>query len=149
MAFELTERQALRTSSSLMEVLARLRVAGFELAIDDFGTGDSNLETLREYPFTEIKIDQSFVKDAPSCKRANATVEACLLLGRELGLKIVAEGVEADEHWQMLRTNGATTAQGYFIARPMPIEDMLEWMRFRSASSAALQMSAASFSVTH
>jgi EAL domain-containing protein (putative c-di-GMP-specific phosphodiesterase class I) len=72
--------------------------------------------------------------DAPFC---NATVEACLLLGRELGLRIVAEGVEAEEHWQMLRSNGATTAQGYFIAKAMPIEDLLEWMRLCDTPIAA------------
>lgn len=143
-ALEITERQALRKSPALMEVLARLRVAGFELAIDDFGTGHSNLETLREFPFTEIKIDQSFVREAPSCKRASAAVEACVMLGRELGLNIVAEGVEADEHWQMLRNAGARMAQGYFIARPMPLDGLLEWMRFRGPPpSAKLHLPAA------
>ncbi len=134
---EITESQALRKTASLMEVLGRLRLAGFALSIDDFGTGHSNLETLREFPFTEIKIDRSFVQDALSSASAKASVEACLLLGREMGMTVVAEGVETKEHWQFLRSKGATAAQGYFIAKPMPLRDMRTWMQQHASIPAA------------
>jgi EAL domain-containing protein (putative c-di-GMP-specific phosphodiesterase class I) len=134
---EITESQALRKTTSLMEVLGRLRLSGFALSIDDFGTGHSNLETLREFPFTEIKIDRSFVQEALSSASASASVEACLLLGREMGMTIVAEGVETKEHWQFLLSKGTTAAQGYFIAKPMSLRDMRSWMQQRAAMPAA------------
>jgi EAL domain-containing protein (putative c-di-GMP-specific phosphodiesterase class I) len=143
LVLEITESQALDKTASLLEVLCRLRLAGFELSIDDFGTGHSNLEALRDFPFTEIKIDRSFVREALDCKRANASVESCLLLGRRMSMHVVAEGVETARHWQLLEQKGASAAQGYYIAKPMPLDACLEWMRARSASAAAASTSAA------
>jgi EAL domain-containing protein (putative c-di-GMP-specific phosphodiesterase class I)/DNA-binding NarL/FixJ family response regulator len=142
LTLEVIESQALRKTASLLEVLGRLRLTGFELSIDDFGTGHSNLETLRAFPFTEIKIDRSFVKDALSCKSAYASVQSCLLLGRQLGMTIVAEGVESQEQWAFLEGTGATAAQGYLIAQPMPLIDMLAWMQQWEAGAHLLTPSA-------
>jgi EAL domain-containing protein (putative c-di-GMP-specific phosphodiesterase class I)/ActR/RegA family two-component response regulator len=138
LVLEVTESQVLKRTPELLEVLGRLSVAGFHLAIDDFGTGFSNLETLREFPFNEIKIDRSFVKDALSCKRANASVASCLMLGRALGMTVVAEGVETAEHWNFLALNRTPTAQGYYIAKPMALDDLLSWMRQRNSGPVRL-----------
>ena len=131
---EITESQALDKTAALLEILCRLRLAGFELSIDDFGTGHSNLTALREFPFTELKIDRSFMMDALTCNRANAGVESCLLLGRQMAMHVVAEGVETAEHWQLLKKNGASAAQGYYIARPMPLDVFIDWIRTRNAA---------------
>ena len=135
LVLEITESQVLDKTATLMEILCRLRLAGFELSIDDFGTGHSNLTALSEFPFTELKIDRSFIMDALTCNRANASVESCLLLGREMAMHVVAEGVETAEHWQLLEKNGASAAQGYYIARPMPLDAFIDWIRARNGAA--------------
>ena len=106
---------------------ARLRFMGFDLSIDDFGTGYSNIEHLREYPFSELKIDQSFVRKATTDFRAKASVEASVALGKKLGLRLVAEGVEKREDWEYIAQTGVDEAQGFLIARPMPMDALLVW----------------------
>lgn len=125
--FEVTESRLLEKNTVSMEVLARLRLLGFDLSIDDFGTGYSNIEHLREYPFNELKIDQSFVCKATSDVRAKASVEASVALGKKLGLRIVAEGIEKREDWEYVAKTGVDEVQGFLIARPMPMDSLLEW----------------------
>jgi EAL domain-containing protein (putative c-di-GMP-specific phosphodiesterase class I) len=109
-----------------LNVLARLRLQGFGLSVDDFGTGYSSLSQLSQIPFTELKIDQSFVTGAANQPRKRAVVEASLELARKLNLSVVAEGVEAVEEWQMLAELGCTYAQGYLISRPVPGDQLAE-----------------------
>ncbi|GBF25787.1 putative signaling protein [bacterium MnTg02] len=125
--FEITESRLLEQDTVPMEVLARLRMMGFDLSIDDFGTGYSNLEHLKEFPFTELKIDQSFVAHATTDHRAKASVEASVSLGKKLGLRLVAEGVETAADWGFIAKMGVDQAQGYLIAKPMPMDALLEW----------------------
>lgn len=125
--FEVTETAIMGEVAKVLNVLARLRMKGFGLSIDDFGTGYSSLQQLSNVPFTELKIDQSFTKDAPSLPRNRTIVETSLELARKLGLKTVAEGVETRAEWDLLRSLGCDLAQGYFVARPMPGHQILDW----------------------
>jgi EAL domain-containing protein (putative c-di-GMP-specific phosphodiesterase class I) len=105
-------------------VLTRLNEHGLRLAIDDFGTGYSSLAYLRRLPVQTIKIDRSFVMDM--CENANdaTIVRSTIDLGRNLGLAVVAEGVETQEAWDTLRRSGCTLAQGYLISKPLPAEEL-------------------------
>ena len=133
---EVTESRLLEQTTVTMEVLARLRLMGFDLSIDDFGTGYSNIEHLREYPFNELKIDRSFVRKATTDVRAQASVEASVALGKKLGLRLVAEGVEKKEDWDYIARLGVDEVQGFLIARPMPMNLLLEWYFEYRAKSA-------------
>jgi EAL domain-containing protein (putative c-di-GMP-specific phosphodiesterase class I) len=111
-----------------LEILTRLRLKRFRLSIDDFGTGHSSLSQLRDIPFDELKIDRGFVHGACSNERVRAIYNASLSLARQLGMEIVAEGVEDRDDWDYLRQTGCDLAQGYFIAKPMPAADLPAWM---------------------
>ena len=124
---ELTESKMVDDSVDSMEVLARLDLAGFELSLDDFGTQFSNIEQLTKYPFKELKIDRSFVQSAATDDRSRATVETCVSLGRQLGMRVVAEGVETNEDISFLSGLGVDLLQGYRIAKPMPIDALVTW----------------------
>jgi EAL domain-containing protein (putative c-di-GMP-specific phosphodiesterase class I)/ActR/RegA family two-component response regulator len=126
--FEMPESSVLSTDPSFVERLVRLRMAGFGLAIDDYGTGRSNLQLLARIPFSELKIDRSFV-DGASKKRALGTVlSSCLGLARSLDRMSVAVGVETKEDWDFLQGLGCTYAQGYHIASPMAAEAFPGWL---------------------
>ena len=134
---ELTESAVMGEAAHALNVLARLRLKGFGLSIDDFGTGYSSLAQLSHIPFTELKIDSSFVTGAAQQPRKRAVVEASLDLARKLDLTVVAEGVETVEEWQMLAELGCSTAQGYLISRPVPGDQIADvvahWRRPHSA----------------
>jgi EAL domain-containing protein (putative c-di-GMP-specific phosphodiesterase class I)/DNA-binding NarL/FixJ family response regulator len=126
--FEMTESAVLSTDPHFLERLLRLRMKGFGLAIDDYGTGRSNLQLLARIPFSELKIDRSFV-DGASKKTAIGTVlRSCLGLARSLDRRSVAVGVETKQDWDFLQGLGCTYAQGYYIAKPMPVEDFPAWL---------------------
>lgn len=126
--FEIPESAVLTSEPHFLERLLRLRMQGFGLAIDDYGTSRSNLQLLARIPFTELKIDRSFV-DGASKKRALGTVLAsCLGLARSLDRRSVAVGVETKEDWDFLQGLGCTYAQGYYIAKPMPVQDFPGWL---------------------
>ncbi len=117
---ELTETHLLDYGPEALDIFARLRIKGFGLSIDDFGTGASNIDRLQMYPFTELKIDQSFTRNALTNTFARASVEMSVRLAKELGLKIVAEGVETRDMWDFLADLGVDEAQGFLMAKPMP-----------------------------
>jgi len=132
---EITESRLLEKDTVPMEVFARLRMMGFDLSIDDFGTGYSNIEHLKEFPFSELKIDQSFVKESSLDPRACAIVESSAALGKMLGLRMVAEGVETVIDWEFVASLGVDEVQGFFFGKPMPFEKLMEWMfDFRSVN---------------
>ncbi|MES2582460.1 MAG: EAL domain-containing response regulator [Pseudomonadota bacterium] len=126
---EVTESQLMKDLRAPLEILTRLRMRRFRLSIDDFGTGHSSLAQLRDVPFDELKIDQSFVHGAHSNETMRAIFFASLGLAKELGMEVVAEGVEDQADWDFLQKTGCDLAQGYFIARPMPGEDVLAWVK--------------------
>jgi len=134
--FEITESAAVQEPGRKLENLSRLRMNGFGLSIDDFGTGYSSLRRLSRIPFTELKIDQSFVRNVmdPSCR---AMVESSLDLARKLGISAVAEGVESREQWDVLRSLGCPLAQGYYISRPLEPAQFMQWAMGRMRSSSA------------
>jgi EAL domain-containing protein (putative c-di-GMP-specific phosphodiesterase class I)/CheY-like chemotaxis protein len=127
MMLEITESAAMTDVGRCLENLARLRVKGFGLSIDDYGTGYSSMQQLARIPFTELKLDQSFVTHCGSNAQHLAIIESSLDMARRLRLKTVAEGVETQADWTLLRDLGCALAQGYFIAKPMPAGDFLRW----------------------
>lgn len=126
---ELTESKLIEDSVNSLEVLARLDLAGFELSIDDFGTQFSNIDQLTKSPFKELKVDRQFVHLAASDERSRATVQSCVSLGKELGMRIVAEGVETAEDWRCVASLGVHVIQGYLIAKPAPIDTLMSWAK--------------------
>jgi EAL domain-containing protein (putative c-di-GMP-specific phosphodiesterase class I)/ActR/RegA family two-component response regulator len=125
--FEVTETSVPPDPAKALDILTRLRMKGFALSIDDFGTGHSSLEKLRHLPFNELKIDLSFVRTAETDASARIIAENSIELGQKLGLKVLAEGVENLALWRWLRDAGCELAQGYFIARPMPMAKIASW----------------------
>ena len=127
LTLEVTESALMGELVTSLEILTRLRMKGFGLSIDDFGTGYSSLSQLHRIPFTELKIDQSFVMSMETDDESRAIVKTCIVLGHELNMEVVAEGVESQEILDTLKTLGCDIAQGYHIARPMPHDKLLEW----------------------
>jgi EAL domain-containing protein (putative c-di-GMP-specific phosphodiesterase class I) len=117
--FEITETAAMQDPVMLMDVLTRLRLKGVRLSIDDFGTGYSSLAQLRRLPFSELKIDLSFVSTMMSSRDSEIIVKTIIDMARNLGLRTVAEGVETSTILERLGELGCDVAQGYFIGRPM------------------------------
>ncbi|MCF8150072.1 MAG: bifunctional diguanylate cyclase/phosphodiesterase [Sulfuritalea sp.] len=131
---ELTESLFMDISETVQANLHTARTAGVGLAIDDFGTGYSCLANLKDIPATKLKLDRAFVIVLPHDRRAFAVVKAMTQLGRELGMTVVAEGVEEQAQLDALREAGVDAIQGYIHARPMPEDALLEWFRKRSAA---------------
>ncbi len=127
LTLEITESTLMGELVTSLDILTRLRLKGINLSIDDFGTGYSSLSQLHRVPFTELKIDRSFVSNMSKDNEARAIVKTCILLGQELNMRVVAEGVETESDYQLLREMGCDIAQGYFIARPMPAAALLSW----------------------
>jgi EAL domain-containing protein (putative c-di-GMP-specific phosphodiesterase class I) len=125
---ELTETAAMHNTDRATDLLTRLRIKGVGLSIDDFGTGYSSLSQLQRLPFSEVKIDKSFVIDCNSSKENAAIVYAVIDLSHRLGLKVVAEGVETADALRLLAQAGCDLAQGYFISKPIPGEKIPAWL---------------------
>jgi EAL domain-containing protein (putative c-di-GMP-specific phosphodiesterase class I) len=125
---EVTESRLMLDQRAPLEVLSRLRLKRFCLSIDDFGTGHSSLTQLRDIPFDELKIDSSFVHGAWRDQTSRAIYDASLGLGKQLGMKVVAEGVEDRFDWELVRSSGCDLAQGYFISHPLPAADVMSWI---------------------
>jgi len=129
---ELTESLFMDISTVVQSNLRAALDVGLGLAIDDFGTGYSCLANLKDIPVTKIKLDRAFVIVLPHDRRAFAVVKALTQLGSELGMTVVAEGVEEQDQLDSLREAGVHAIQGYFHARPMPEEALLQWLKLRS-----------------
>lgn len=134
---EVTENILMSPSADMLEVIARLRLLGFALSIDDFGTGATSLEQLRLFPFTELKIDRSFVSAIGTDRFAEASVETSLRLAKLLGMRVVAEGVEDRDCLDRMLALGVDVIQGFHIARPMTIEALTDFLATPRQSLAA------------
>jgi EAL domain-containing protein (putative c-di-GMP-specific phosphodiesterase class I)/ActR/RegA family two-component response regulator len=134
---EITEVAPIGRGASLA-TLTRLRMRGFELSIDDFGTGHSSLERLSQVPFTELKVDRSFVIELESNDWARTIVAQSITLARALGLRTVAEGVEHERALSWLRSIGCDMVQGFHLGRPTWPADLPGWLERRTASSSLI-----------
>jgi len=128
LCLEITEGAAFRDIARTMDILSRVRLKGMQLSIDDFGTGYSSLKMLRQMPFSEIKIDQSFVSDATTSRDSRAIVKSIIDLAANMDMGCVAEGVETEATADLLEQLGVRELQGYLIARPMPAEAVAAWL---------------------
>ena len=131
LTLEVTESALMGKLVTSLDILTRLRMKGIHLSIDDFGTGYSSLSQLYKMPFTELKVDQSFIMNMTRDDEALGIVKTCVMLGHELKMKVVAEGVEDSEVFNLLKGMGCDYAQGYYIAKPMPAEALLIWAQNR------------------
>jgi EAL domain-containing protein (putative c-di-GMP-specific phosphodiesterase class I)/AmiR/NasT family two-component response regulator len=128
LVLELTESRLMKDPLAPLDILTRLRLRRIGLSIDDFGTGHSSLAQLRDLPFDELKVDRGFVHGAERDAALQAILEASFSMARQLGMRSVAEGVEDRDDWEFLCKAGCDLAQGYFIAKPMPGEELIGWL---------------------
>jgi len=131
---EVTESAIVAEAERASEALERLVGLGLSVSVDDFGTGYSSLTRLRSLPVHEVKVDRAFVRHLATREEDLAIVRAVVTLGHELGLRVVAEGVEDERSWELLRELGCSLVQGYYLARPMPGDAMTGWLAERSAA---------------
>ncbi|MCF8495048.1 MAG: EAL domain-containing protein [Alphaproteobacteria bacterium] len=126
---EITERLLMDQPDNARETLMMCRKAGMSIAIDDFGTGYSSLSYLHYFPIDTLKIDQSFVRDMRKNANSMALIRSIIALGKNMGMKIIAEGVEEAVEGDTLRELGCDMAQGYYFARPMAEADLVKFVR--------------------
>lgn len=131
MIFELTETSAMEDPVSSLELLTRLRLRGFRLSIDDFGTGYSSMLQLVKLPFSELKVDKSFVSTARVSEESRVVIKSIVSLAMSLGLIVTAEGIEDEETLNFLRNIGCTLAQGYHISHPLTGAKVMGWLASR------------------
>jgi diguanylate cyclase len=125
---EITESSVMTEPESALGIIKRLHEMGYQFSIDDFGTGYSSLAYLKKLPLTEIKIDKAFVMDILTSENDAAIVKATINLGHNLGLMVTAEGVESKEIMSRLTEYGCDVAQGYFLSRPVTVENFNRWV---------------------
>jgi EAL domain-containing protein (putative c-di-GMP-specific phosphodiesterase class I) len=130
---EITESTMLADPVRTKLVLDRLAGLGVRLSIDDFGTGYSSLAYLKRLPVNELKIDRSFVMNMSRDEDDAVIVRSTIDLGRNLGLEVVAEGVEDEATWRKLGSLGCHVAQGYYLSRPVPADELTAWLHGRRA----------------
>ena len=136
---EITESALVADSRSNFERLENLRSMGIGIAVDDFGTGYSSLSYFRNIPATELKIDRTFVTNMLENAENRKLVETIVSLGKQFDLAVVAEGVECDAQYDMLREMKCDIAQGYYISRPLPPDEFCNWLAtFAQAERKAL-----------
>jgi diguanylate cyclase len=134
---EITENILLTDPARAGLVLDRLGSLGVTVAIDDFGSGYSSLNYLRRLPVDVLKIDKSFVMNMATNEHDAVIVRSTIDLGHNLGLRVVAEGVESREVWDRLGALGCDTAQGFYLSRPIPAAALDDWLEGRPKPSAA------------
>jgi diguanylate cyclase (GGDEF)-like protein len=123
---ELTEGIVIEDIQVTIDKMLQLQAMGIAISIDDFGTGYSSLAYLKELPLSQLKIDQSFVRDINVDASDEVIVEAIIALAHKLGLEVIAEGVETKEQMQFLYEKGCERYQGYYFYRPMPAEELVQ-----------------------
>jgi EAL domain-containing protein (putative c-di-GMP-specific phosphodiesterase class I) len=124
---ELTESILVGDIGASITIMKALRDFGIRLSIDDFGTGYSSLNYLKSFPLHKLKVDQSFVRGLHTSSEDAAITQTIVTLGHTLGLKVIAEGIETQEHLSKLAGYGCEYMQGYLISRPRPSQDFAIW----------------------
>jgi diguanylate cyclase (GGDEF)-like protein len=132
---EITESTIVADQVRALDVLTRLNGMGIGLSVDDFGTGYSSLAYLKDLPVSELKIDRKFVNNMTEDGDDAFIVRSTIDLGRNLGLQVVAEGVETEAVWNQLAELGCDVAQGYYLARPLPAAELTDWLWARMQES--------------
>jgi diguanylate cyclase (GGDEF)-like protein/PAS domain S-box-containing protein len=132
--FEITESAMLTDPERTKLILEHLSAMGIRLSIDDFGTGYSSLASLRRLPVSEIKVDRCFVMNMDEDEDDATIVRSTIDLGRNLGLDVVAEGVESEQVWDRLKALGCTAAQGYYLSRAIPAPELQTWLLQRRSA---------------
>jgi EAL domain-containing protein (putative c-di-GMP-specific phosphodiesterase class I) len=125
---EVTETAIMHDADSSSKVLIALESLGIQLSIDDFGTGHSSLVYLKNFPIHEIKFDKSFIADITTSNEGFNIVKANIELAHSLNATTVAEGVPSIEVENLLKDLGCDYAQGYYIAKPMPVNELITWL---------------------
>ena len=126
---EITENAVMEDVERSLTLMQEITELGVQIAIDDFGTGYSSLSYIRDFPINTLKIDNTFVRDLPSCSRSVAIAKTVLSLGHGLGLKVVAEGVETVEQLDFLRSVNCDFAQGYLVNKPLSGDEFQNWLK--------------------
>jgi diguanylate cyclase (GGDEF)-like protein len=134
---EITESMAMEEPAALVEKLAHVKRTGVSIAIDDFGTGFSSLSHLQRLQVDRLKIDRTFVTEITGSARGSSIAQMVVQLGRNLGLSVVAEGVEDERQAQILRQLGCPLAQGFLYSRPLSPEALLAWLADKAVTRAA------------
>jgi EAL domain-containing protein (putative c-di-GMP-specific phosphodiesterase class I) len=137
---EISESAMTHNAGAFLENVARLRMRGFAISIDDFCTGSSSMAQLTRSPVNELKIDRSFVAKMSPGNREWLLIESTVALAHRLGLRTVAEGVQTEQQLQALKQFGCDAAQGFLIARPMPIIELMLWLERASKNAETLAL---------
>lgn len=124
---EITETAAMTEMAPALENLARLRMKGFGLSIDDYGTGYSSMQQISRIAFTELKIDQSFVREMTTSNISKVLINSSIEMATKLQMKCTAEGIETKNDWEQLKNMNCDLGQGYFIAKPMKFDDFVKF----------------------
>jgi EAL domain-containing protein (putative c-di-GMP-specific phosphodiesterase class I)/CheY-like chemotaxis protein len=133
LTIEITETGLIKELSITLGTLTRLRMKGVKLSIDDFGIGYATMQQFKRIPATELKIDKSFIQEMVCSQTDRVVVQKIIEIGQELGMRVIAEGVETQEQLELLRSYGCDSAQGYLFSRPIPANELLSWLKtFRS-----------------
>ena len=133
--YEVTESGAMKDLTATLRLMELLQVFGIRFSIDDFGTGYSSLAHLKRLPVDEVKIDRSFIEELEARSDDDLIVRSTINLGHAMNLKVVAEGVELISSWDTLGRLGCDLIQGYFISKPLPVEEFTAWMQARTPST--------------
>ena len=126
---EVTEGVLLNEYDYVVNALTELTALGLKISLDDFGTGYSSMSYLRKYPFRSLKIDQEFIRDMTEDNDDKTLVKTTIDLAHDLGMEVVAEGVELEEHAAMLIEMGCDTVQGYLFSRPLPFDQLVSYLK--------------------
>jgi EAL domain-containing protein (putative c-di-GMP-specific phosphodiesterase class I) len=126
---ELTETSLIQSSGRVREHIQALVDMGVSLAMDDYGTGYSSIDVLSQWPFSVVKIDQGLIRRMVTSEKSTTIVQASIRMAHQLGIKIVAEGIESAGVYDFLLNTGCTEAQGYWLGRPMPLAEFLAYLR--------------------
>ena len=128
LCFEMTERDMMNDADKAFGLMLKYRAAGFDLSVDDYGIGQSSLSKLKQMPVNEIKIDRLFITHIETTPDDQTIVNSTIKLGHDFGLRVIAEGVESLAATELLAGMGCDYIQGYFLAKPMKGDDLLNWM---------------------
>jgi diguanylate cyclase len=137
---EVTENALMGNINRAVALLQQIRELGVSLSIDDFGTGYSSLAYLKRLPLDTLKIDRSFIQDVPASRQDMEIIQAVIGMAHTLHLKVVAEGVETPQQLAFLQEHGCDYLQGYLLSRPLPLLQLLDFLRQQPTAAESLPL---------